>query len=498
MQPSGKSTRTTRSTANPPDARLHGPPSLRNLPTEIKKMIVSIIGVRLERTPSAPATSETRRTLKSLALMDKVYATLVPPYLFQAIKCTGKHATSSNLIFFHDNVLPRFQPNITSLLFHRGTADRPTSDIREAAARITGTSHEECDGEEIFSSLLANLISKIPNLDTVAFDFHPSQPRDRVQCYEGNHWSSTDTAEQIRAKRTPKPRAGSNKDFVLAALQAKSAQITSLDINLDSCPQSSYGALATFLIRFRQLRSLRLADPVETRRHDGNREERDDIGRGRLFRAIASFGFLESLSLVHLSELMDDSLCTHVVWPGWTNLPLKSLTIIEADGLGLETLIEFTNSFSKTLKSLTLSQCPRAPEESYRGFGSSSQDSEIDDESALDVARFDLPELEGLTLGRQFLSSEDLFPLFEDLTMEHITIGARRQYRTKEYYDFAEEHEETLKCMTIRVEKNWGDEQALQLQEDLQDDFGVRCDLSWRREMDELDDFHWPVDPVFA
>ncbi|KAK4704614.1 hypothetical protein P7C70_g1597, partial [Phenoliferia sp. Uapishka_3] len=488
--------RTTRSATKALNARLQGPPSLTNLPTEIKEFIVEFVGVRLERRPGAPPTSETRRTLKSLALIDKVYAMLVRPYLFQAVRCAGQDLTS--YINFHDNVLPRYQEGITSLLFHRGTAGQPTSEVRNDAARITGTSHEESDGEEIFGSLMANLIDKLPRLNSVAFDFHPSQPCNRVQRYERGHRESQHTNKRRSAEETPKTRFPSYEDPVLKALQLKWNQITSLDITLDSCPQSGYGALAKFLNSFCDLKSIRLSNTFATRFHDANLEAWDESGNYKLWSSIMALDRLESLSLVHAPDLVDDSLCTHGIWPGWDRLPLKYLTIIGADHLGIGNLIDFTNSFAYTLEHLTLSECPREPPDSFNGCGSTLHDRPFDDQMALEYTRFVLPRLESLTLGRQSLYSDDLFPLTEYLNMRHVTFGTCHEYGTNNFYAFAEKHKNSLKSMKIRVEENWSDGEALRLQEDLQKRLNIRCDLSWRKKLDGLDDFHWPVDPVFA
>ncbi|KAK4699082.1 hypothetical protein P7C70_g7185, partial [Phenoliferia sp. Uapishka_3] len=498
MPPRRKSTRTRALTAKALTARTHGPASFTSLPTEVKEMIVRLVGARLEPERGLK-TATTRRTLKSLSLIDKVYAKLAQPYLYQAIAFSGK--TNEGLIFFYEECLPRFRNQVTSLLFqrHQGFLDRPTPELRRVVAKITGTSQADRDGEEIYTSLVAKIITRLPNLTSIAFDFYPFQPRTGWPTPDETFsFGAADDSSQIIQDHQPKPRPGANIDFVLEPLLALSKQITSLDINVNHCPQTGYRALAAFLRHFQKLKHLRLADPVQSRSHENwdPRRERDDAGKRRLLRAINSMHHLESLALAEVTELMDDSIVSAVNW----DLPLKFLSIGESDELGVGTVVDFVNLFGETLEKLELSGCPRTPVPPYLGVGSNPGDEEVDDETALQVARFDLPNVKTLTLGAQLLTTHLLFPLFEELTsLEHITLGTFSQCNEPDnFYTFAEDHAETLRSIRVRVSEDWEEEETLELKKDIEDDLDVCCELSWRRGIDELDEFDWPVNPVVA
>ncbi|KAL8286399.1 hypothetical protein RQP46_004416 [Phenoliferia psychrophenolica] len=450
-------------------------------------MIVHLVGARLKTKPTAA----TRMGLKGLCLVDNVYRTLAQPYLFQAVQCRG--VPLDETLSFSKEVLPRFYTNVTSLLFQRNNRTTfPTKAMRQAVSRITGTTQADRDGEECFSALIAAAIPLLPHLTSVAFDFHARQPRspDRI---EGCFFHSRAPVEKPKTK----PRAD-NPDLVLAPLLAIASQITSLDICLDECPQSDYSALADFLAAFRKLRTLRLADPPETRGHRGHMESFNRVGRSRLFSVINSLQRLRSLSFVHLTELMDDLILRAV--PAWT-LKLKSLTIIEADGLSIESLLHFIDSFAATLESLTLSQCPRSPAEPYIYDPEDSDDEECDDEYALESLQLELVNLRSLTLGHMFVGPEVL-DWFVESPLETATMGCCAHFDPDDYFRFMEDHQDTLKTVKLRLHPGLLVDYANLLCQDARNELDIECTAADREpeeaKRDEDFTFHWPMDVVYA
>ncbi|KAK4704022.1 hypothetical protein P7C70_g2190, partial [Phenoliferia sp. Uapishka_3] len=468
--------------------------SFTSLPTEIKEMIVCEVGSHLERGPGAWSTKKTRLTLKSLCRMDKTYASLAQPYLFQAVTCRG--ITNEGLLYFHNELLPRFRNNITSLLFERtGSAESPTVEMRKVVGDTTGTSQDDHDGEEMFSALIRIIIFQLVNLTAVAFDFHSTAPRDswptRGDTFEYLHLSD-DVLETLR-NRKRKPPPGFNQDVVLGPLIALSSQITSLDINIDSCPPRDYGILATFLSSFPNLETLRLADPPESRSPARNAGSGDVLPKLLLLHTINEMEHLENLALLDLGDLLDGNLAL-IPW----TIALKSLIVKGADDVPVEAFMDFIEAFGESLETLTLSECPRRPLDPYMDEGAESDDEEIDDEAALEDRELDLPNLKALTLGIQFIPAVNLSTLFSSSPLESLTIGACHHFTPEDCYDFAEQYESTMKNLRVRVHQDWTDDEAEQLKRDLRVNLDMECRLSWRREFDDEDEPDWPKEMLYA